>query len=120
MFISGPLILLLLLLAILVVSNGYHTVKSKCKHISGVVTAIYEDGAKDAVFKIAGQNSVFYIDRGFDKTLSLSDLSEKLKGKEVNILYADNSTALGSIGECRSISELSTGEEMVYSEFQEK
>ncbi len=114
-FISGPL-LLILFFVIVIVLNQYPGVKSKCKHISGIVTAIYEDGTKDAVFKISGQNSVFYINRGLEKTFSLSGLLEKLKGKEVTILYADNSTPLGSITECRHISELTTGEELIYSE----
>ena len=119
MFLSAPLFLLLFF-GIVMAINGYRGMKSKCKHISGIVTAIYEDGTKDAVFKIAGQNSVFYINRGLEKTFSLNTLLEKLKGKEVNILYADNFTPLGSIAECRHISELSTDQEMVYSEFQEK
>ena len=119
MFISGPL-LLILFFGVVIAFNGYRGVKSKCKHISGIVTSIYEDGTKDAVFKIQGQNSVFYINRGLEKTFSLSGLLEKLKGKEVNILYADNFTPLGSIAECRHISELSTDQETVYSEFQDK
>ena len=119
MFISGPLFLLAIVVTLIVFSE-YPGVKSKCRHISGIVTAIYEDGTKDAVFKISGQNSVFYINRGLEKTFSLSGLLEKLKGKQVNILYADNWTPLGSITECRHISELSTDLEMVYSEFQEK
>ena len=116
-FISLPLILLLIL-AITISFIAYPGIRSKCKQISGTVTSIYEDGTKDAVFKIAGQTSVFYINRGLEKTFNLTELLEKLKGKEVTILFADNGTPLGSIAECRPISELSTNEELVYSEFE--
>jgi hypothetical protein len=94
--------------------------KSTCKRISGIVTSIYEDGTKDAVIQISGQNKVFYINRAIEKNLSISSLTQKLVGKEVDILYADNWSPLGSIGESKSISELSAGEEKVYSEFTDK
>ncbi|WP_317896795.1 hypothetical protein [Aurantibacillus circumpalustris] len=116
-FISIPFILF----SILFIFIGFNEVfrnKNKCGHVSGIVTAIYEDGTKDAVFKIAGQKSKFYINRGLEGTFSLSGLLAKLKGKEVTILFADNFTPLGSIAECRHISELSTNEELVYTEFE--
>ena len=116
-FISIPLFLISILF-IFIGFNESSRVKDKCTQISGIVTAIYEDGTKDAVFKIAGQNTVFYINRGLEKKFSLAGLLEKLKGKRVNIFFSDNFTALGTIAECRHISELSTNEELVYSEFE--
>ena len=94
--------------------------KAACKKISGIVTSIYEDGTKDAVFLIAGQNKVFYINRAIEKNMSISGLTQKLVGKEVDIFYADNWSPLGSIGESKPISELSSGQELVYSEFPDK
>ena len=119
LFVSGPLLLVLVVVAIFIF-NGSANLKSKCKHISGVVTSIYQGGTKDAVFKIAGHSSVFYINRGLEKNFSLNALIEKLEGKQVTILYADSRTPLGDISDCRSISELSTDQEMVYSEFEGK
>lgn len=112
--------LLILFVALNFAFTGSFSGKRTCKKISGIVTSIYEDGAKDAVFKLEGHNSVFYINRGFEKTFNLGTLLEKLMGKEVNIMYPDNSTALGSISESRHISELHLGQELVYSEFEEK
>lgn len=111
-----------LVLSFVFLSGNTGIIKSKaaCKKISGIVTSVYEDGTKDAVFRISGQNMVFYINRAIEKKMTISALTEKLKGKEVNILYADNWSPLGSIGESRSISELSAGQELVYSEFLEK
>lgn len=94
--------------------------KAACKKISGIVSTIYEDGTKDAVIQLEGKKNVFYINRAIDKNLSIPKLSEKLLGKEVDILYADNWSALGTIGESKAISELSAGEELVYSEFPDK
>ena len=91
--------------------------KDKCKHISGIVTSIFDDGNKDAIFKIEGQNSLFYINQGFEKKLSLKNLLEKVQGKQVSILYADHWNPLGSISESRHISEISVDEELLYSEF---
>lgn len=101
-------------------NSGLSKSKNTCKRISGIVTSIYEDGTKDAVFQIEGQKKVFYIDRGVEKNMSIVSLTEKLVGKEVNILFADNWSPLGSIGESKPISELSSGEELVYTEFQDK
>jgi len=111
---------IVLLFVFLSGKSGLNKSKEACKKISGIVTSIYEDGTKDAVFQIAGQNKVFYINRGIEKNISISDLSQKLVGKEVNILYADNWSPLGSIGESKPISELSAGEELVYTEFPDK
>lgn len=115
-FISGFLIFISITAIIigLTINKG---LKSDCKNVTGIVTAIYEDGTKDAVFKISGQKPIFYINRGLEKKFNLNDLVDKLKGKEVTILYADNWTPLGSISECHPINELSTKEELVYSEY---
>lgn len=118
-FISAPLVLIFLVI-VTISMHGFGGVKSKCRQISGIVTAIYEDGTKDAVFKLAGQNSVFYINKGLEKQFSIDALLARLKGKEVTILYADNFSPLGAIAECRHISELSANGETVYSEFPEK
>lgn len=91
--------------------------KDKCKHVSGTVTGIFDDGNKDAIFKIEGQKSLFYLNQGFEKKLNLKNLLEKVQGKQVNILYADHWNPLGSISESRHISEISVNEELLYSEF---
>ena len=113
-------IALALVFSLVVGRSGFGMSKKACKKISGIVTAVYEDGAKDAVFKLQGQKSVFYITKGFEKAFSLNSLLEKLKGKEVSIVYTDNWNPLGSIGESRSISELSVDQELLYFEFQPK
>jgi hypothetical protein len=97
--------------------NGASVAKDKCKHISGIVIGIFDDGSKDAVLKIEGQKSLFYINHGFEKKFSLKTLLNKLQGKQVSILYADTRNPLGSIFESRHISEISLEEELLYSEF---
>ncbi len=113
-------LLIVFVLGCIVFKSSHTLNKDTCKKISGIVTEVYEDGTKDAVFKLKGQKFAFYINRGLEKTFDLSNLLEKLKGKEVNILYADSWNPLGSISESRPISELSLQEELVYSEFQSK
>jgi hypothetical protein len=89
----------------------------KCRQASGVVTAIYKDGTRDAVFRLEGHEPLFYINRAFEKDPGLDRLLENLKGRQVEIRYADNHTPLGNITECRHISELSADGEILYSEF---
>lgn len=113
-------LLIVFVLGCIVVKSSHTLNKDTCKKISGIVTEVYEDGTKDAVFKLQGQKFAFYINRGLEKTFNLGNLLERLKGKEVNILYADSWNPLGSISENRAISELSVNEELVYSEFQSK
>lgn len=103
------------LLLFVIVFSG-RNIKNRCRQISGIVSAIYEDGTRDAVIRLEGHQGLFYINRGLENTFSLDLLVEKLKGREVTIVYADNQTPLGVISECRHISELYSGEETVYSE----
>jgi hypothetical protein len=115
-FISGFLIFISITAAFITLSMS-RGIRSECKNVTGIVTAIYQDGTRDVVFKISGQKPVFYINRGFEKKFTLNALIDKLEGKEVTILYADNWTPLGSISECHPINELSSNNELVYSEY---
>lgn len=109
---------LVLLFILLSGKTNLYRSKAACKKVSGIVASIYEDGTKDAIFQIKGQNTVFYINRALDKNINIPSLSEKLTGKVVNIFYLDNWNPLGSIGDSKAISELSTNQELVFTELE--
>ena len=55
----------------------------------GTVEAIFEGGVKDVCFRLAGDDRVYYINRGLENGLDLFELQEHLIGTEVSIKYPD-------------------------------
>ena len=91
--------------------------RQDAKLASGTVTAIYPTGTKDAVFKISGSKWLFSIKKALVKNFKLSELRNKLLGKKVNILYADQWTPLDPSAS-KVIAELSCENDLLYSEIQ--
>ena len=90
--------------------------RSNCKIISGTVCEVTEGGVKDLVIKLSGQDGIFYINRGLEKEFKLSEITKRLKGKEVNISIADQWTPLDPFKKTNHIIELTLGQEVVFSE----
>lgn len=89
--------------------------RKDAKEVSGIVTTIYEAGSRDVVFKLAGIRFSFYINRGLEHNLNLSELQNNILGKEVTILFADNWTPFDP-GANKHIAEMSLGNKLLYSE----
>jgi hypothetical protein len=90
--------------------------RNACRHIKGKVISIFEAGFKDAVFTIAGENANYYINRGFEKQFTLSELKTLLQGKEITILYEENWSPLIPYQKNKHISEILLNNELLYSE----
>jgi hypothetical protein len=86
-----------------------------CKKTSGVVTSVYAANPKDAVLKIAGFDVCFYVNKVLEKKITIADLRNKILGKKVTILYADNWTPLDP-GSTKQIVSCSVDETVLYSE----
>ena|SRR6476660_6816763 len=75
----------------------------------GQITKVYEDGVKDAVFELAGEEHSFYLNRayqGYGKTAM-----EQLVGRKVQIVYGEKWTPLAPLGtEFKNIVELKVGD----------
>ena len=51
----------------------------------GRVAHIFEAGVKDVAFQLEGSDQAFYINRGIDQRIDISQLTDELVGKEVSI-----------------------------------
>lgn len=92
---------------------------SECLAVKGIVSNIHEGGVKDAVFSIKGEKRRFYINRGLENGLSLSDLKNDLEGKEVTIRYP-YWALLDADGSIKHISQLEHDGKIIYTEIPSK
>ncbi|NHM08327.1 hypothetical protein G4D82_13950 [Flavobacterium sp. CYK-4] len=110
----GSLILILLLTFFALKPNGVS--EKSCQKVSGVVTQINEGGVNDAVFKLAGNESSFYINRALENKFTLDQLQNEILNKEVTIYFVKNSSFLNP-QESQQIRKMEIGEEAFYTEF---
>jgi hypothetical protein len=85
-----------------------------CLIVKGKVTEINEDGVKDVVFRLAGQDKTFYVNRGLERGLELGKLRTELIGKEITIKYPKYWTPLGNSS--KHISKIETSERTIFTE----
>ncbi|MBK8484255.1 MAG: hypothetical protein IPO86_10170 [Saprospiraceae bacterium] len=82
----------------------------------GIVVDIYEGGHKDAVFKLKGQNKIFYINRGLLRGLDLLNIKNELINKEITIKYPRYWTPLDPLGFVKQVSKIETGGKTIFNE----
>lgn len=63
------------------------TTEDHCHQVEGIVTDIFEAGAKDVVIKLRGDDNTYYINRGLQQGLDLMEKRNKLIQNQVQILY---------------------------------
>lgn len=66
----------------------------ECLVAEGKVVSIYEGGIKDVSFRLEGDKTMYYINRGLEQGLDLEDLKEQLMGQNVTIRYPKHWTLL--------------------------
>lgn len=87
-----------------------------CISLTGTVTNIYEEGIHDVVFRLSGQEQIFYVNRGLERGLKLEDLRASLTNQEVVIKYPRYWTPLDPSNQTRHISKIEHKGETVFSE----
>ncbi|MDQ3141901.1 MAG: hypothetical protein M3Q56_06600 [Bacteroidota bacterium] len=87
-----------------------------CLISNGIVVEIYEGGVKDIVFKLHGQNKLFYINRGLESRLDIKLLRDKLMNKEVTIKYPKDWTPLNWGSSVRHISKIEFDGRTIFTE----
>jgi hypothetical protein len=65
-----------------------------CLVAQGKVLKIWEGGVKDVTFRLEGDNTTYYINRGLEYDLVLKDLQKELIGEYVTIRYPKHWTLL--------------------------
>ena len=86
----------MLVLGILVFRTVPIPNEEDCAVVKGMVVDITEGGTKDIVFRIAGLNRIFYVNRGLERGLDLDELRAQLLNKEITIKYPRYWTPLGN------------------------
>lgn len=77
-----------------------------CLSLKGIVVEIYEGGVKDVVFRLQGQNQIYYVNRGLERGLDLGQLRSALTNRVVTIKYPKYWTPLDPGNSVRHISKI--------------
>lgn len=90
--------------------------EDECLIKEGIVTKIFEGGTKDVCFRLLGEESVFYINRGLEQGLHLDTLKEQLIGQKVTIKYPEYWTPLDPKKSTIHLSKLEYADYTIFSE----
>jgi hypothetical protein len=85
-----------------------------CLIVNGKVIEINEAGTKDVVFRLAGQDRTFYMNRGLERGLELRKLRAELVDKEITIKYPKYWTPLGNSS--KHISKIKSSGRTIFTE----
>jgi len=77
-----------------------------CLVAKGKVIRVYEGGVKDVVFKLEGDKTTYYINRGLEQGLDLEELQQELVGNIVTIRYPIHWTILNPNNTSKHLSVL--------------
>jgi len=109
-----PICVVFLVLGVLIISPVPIPDEKDCLIVKGKVVEIYEAGVKDAVFRLAGQNRTFYVNRGLERGLELEKLQAELMDKEITIKYPKYWTPLGNSS--KHISKIESSGHTIFTE----
>lgn len=85
--------------------------------VEGKVENIYEGGVKDVVFKLENDDRVFYINRGLENGLDLSELKDKYIGKKLTLTYINHKYLFDIFVSNSHLAEVKSDRTTIYSEF---
>jgi len=84
--------------------------------VTGIVVDIFEAGVKDVVFKLNGDNVIYYVNRGLEHGLNIDSLKAKLVGNQVTLKYPDYWTPLDKDKKTRHLSKVEFNNEVLFNE----
>ena len=109
-------VLLLTIVIAFFVLRPKNVAENNCQKVHGIVTEINEGGVEDATFKLAKNDTLFYINRAFENKFTLRQLRNEILNKDVTIYYMKHSSFLSSNGS-QQIRKLKVGNKIYYTEF---
>ena len=83
---------------------------------TGIVKSIFGTENKDVIFVLENNDRTFYINRGQEMGLEISELQRKLIGDEIVIKYPKYWTPLGWNNKIRHISKVEFDDEVLFNE----
>lgn len=118
MFVYGAIIILTALAILALRPLPKATAKNCIKHTGTVLQILPGKGKGDIVIKLANDNNFYYINRGLDNGLKLTDLQNKLVNQPVELLTIKHWTPLDPGAKTKHIAQLTQNGHVVYSELQ--
>lgn len=87
--------------------------KENCLQVTGKVEAITEGASYDVMIKLKDNPTIYYVNRGLERGLELTNLKKTLEGQELELWHAKTWYLSGG-----HITQLQVGEEIIYSEWE--
>lgn len=87
-----------------------------CLVAKGKVTKVFEGGVKDVAFRLEGDKTMYYINRGLEQGLVLEELQDMLIGNYVTIRYPKHWTLLDPNNRTKHLSILEYNGKELYNE----
>ncbi|MEJ1239415.1 hypothetical protein WBG78_14865 [Chryseolinea sp. T2] len=81
----------------------------------GTVDQVFEAGEQDLIFKLKGDDHLFYVDTESTDGLNLASLKAKLPGKNVEIYYVKYWSPLDSFSKLKHIAKMDLNSTTLYS-----
>ena len=108
--------LIILIIAVLIFRPVPIVSENQTISESGIVTEIYSNKGNDIIFILENTKRRFYINRGLESGLELSNLKEKLIGNTIIVKYPKYWTPLDWNNSVRPISKVEFDDEIVFNE----
>jgi len=109
-------ILLLILMSLTLRPVNIPKDAKDCLVVKGKVIRIYEGGVKDVAFRLEGDKTMYYINRGLEQGLDLKTLQDQLIGNNVIIRYPKHWTLLDPKNRIKHLSILEYNGKELYNE----
>lgn len=106
-------LLVLLPFLLIVLFSPVDIRKENCVQVMGKVETITEGTSYDVMVKLKDNRTIYYVNRGLERGLELTNLKKILEGQELELWYAKTWYLSGG-----HITQLQIGEEIIYSEWE--
>ena len=90
--------------------------EADCLEVTGTVARVFEGGPFDVMFELPGVDQRYYVNRGLERGLDLTNLRETVVGNTVTLKYPDYWTPLDPIGSIRHVSKVEFGDAVLFDE----
>lgn len=81
----------------------------------GTVEQVFEAGSQDLIFKLKGDDHLFYIDTGTTADMKLASLKSGLRGQSVEIYYVKYWSPMDSFSKLKHIAKVDVNRTTLYS-----
>jgi hypothetical protein len=108
---------LFLAITVLVLRPVPQVSEDNCLVAKGTIISVMETGVNDILFKLEGDKTAYYINRGLEQGLNLDSLWANVRGKEAILKYPKYWTPLDPNNSLRHLAKVEIEGEVIFSEF---